>query len=140
MQSTTFRIGAVVALVAAAVVVFVVLSGDDDGEQTTSTTTPATTQAGGGNQEPGTTTTIVVKDGEPVGGVQDLTYTSGDDVQFSVKSDAAEEVHVHGYDLMQDTVPGKSITFDFPADIEGIFEVELEESHSQIAELTVEPG
>ena len=139
MQSTTFRIGALVALVAAAVVLFVVLSGDDDGEQATSTTTPATTQAGGGNQEPGTTT-IVVMDGEPVGGVQDLTYTSGDDVQFSVKSDAAEEVHVHGYDLMQDTVPGKSITFDFQADIEGIFEVELEESHTQIAELTVEPG
>jgi hypothetical protein len=139
MESRVLRLGVVVALVAAAVILFVVLSDDDGGEQAKSSTTPATTQAGGGNQEPGITT-IVVKDGEPVGGVQDLTYTSGDDVQFSVKSDAAEEVHVHGYDLMQDTVPGGSTTFDFPADIEGIFEVELEESHTQIAELTVEPG
>ncbi len=139
MQSTRFRIGAVVALVAAAVVLFVVLSGeDDDGGQASSTTT-ATTQAGGGNQKPATPT-IVVKDGEPVGGVEDLTYTSGDEVRFDVRSDAAEEVHVHGYDLMQDTVAGKSITFDFPADIEGIFDVELEETHTQIAELTVEPG
>jgi hypothetical protein len=32
------------------------------------------------------------------------------------------------------------VSFEFTADIEGIFEVELEETHTQIAELTVEPG
>ena len=122
MQSTTLRLGVVVALAAAAVVLFVVLSGDDDGG------------------EQAATTTIVVRDGEPVGGVQELEHATGDEVRFDVRSDAAEEVHVHGYDLMQDTVPGKAITFEFPADIEGIFEVELEETHTQIAELTVEPG
>jgi len=146
MQSTTFRVGAVVVLVAAAVVLFVVLSGgdDDDGEQAaTTTTTPATTE--GGPQKPPRepkpeTPTIVVEGGEPVGGVQALDYTTGDEVRFFVRSDAAEEVHVHGYDVMKDTVPAKPISFDFPADIEGIFEVELEETHTQIAELTVEPG
>ena len=121
MQSTALRLGVVVALAAVAVVLFVVLSDDDGGEQAA-------------------TTTIVVRDGEPVGGVQELEYATGDQVRFDVRSDAAEEVHVHGYDLMQDTVPGNAITFDFPADIEGIFEVELEETHIQIAELTVEPG
>jgi len=29
---------------------------------------------------------------------------------------------------------------EFPADIEGVFEVELEESATEIAELTVNPG
>jgi hypothetical protein len=139
------RVGVVAALVVAAVVLFVVLSGDDDegGDQAATTPTATTPQAGNGSAKPKPnpgTTTIVVKGGEPVGGVQELTYTAGDEVRFDVRSDAAEEVHVHGYDLMQDTVPAKSITFDFQADIEGIFEVELEETHTQIAELTVEPG
>jgi hypothetical protein len=142
MQSTTFRVGAVAALVAAAVVLFVVLSGgdDDDGEQAATTTTPATTE--GVPQKPPRepTPTIAVEGGEPVGGVRDLDYDAGDEVRFYVKSDAAEEVHVHGYDVMQDTVPGKPVSFEFTADIEGIFEVELEETHTQIAELTVEPG
>jgi hypothetical protein len=142
MQSTMLRVGVVAALVVAAVVLFVVLSGDDDdgGDQAATTTTQTTNAE---NQKPKPrpeTTTIVVKSGEPVGGVQELTYTAGDEVRFDVRSDAAGEVHVHGYDLMQDTVPGKAITFDFPAEIEGIFEVELEETHTQIAELTVEPG
>jgi hypothetical protein len=145
MQSTRFRVGAVVALVAAAVVLFVVLRGgdDDDGEQAATTTTPATTE--GVPQKPPRepqpeSPTIAVKGGEPVGGVQELDYNTGDEVRFFVRSDAAEEVHVHGYDLMQDTIPGKPVSFEFTADIEGIFEVELEETHTQIAELRVEPG
>ena len=34
---------------------------------------------------------------------------------------------------------GGTVEFDFPADIEGVFEVELESSATQIAELTVNP-
>ena len=145
MKSTRFRVGAIVALVAAAVVLFVGRSGgeDDDGEPAAATPTPATT--GGVPVKPPSepqpeSPTIAVKGGEPVGGVQDLDYNTGDEVRFFVRSDAEEEVHVHGYDLMQDTVPGKPVSFEFTADIEGIFEVELEETHTQIAELTVEPG
>jgi hypothetical protein len=145
MQSTTLRLGVVAALAGAAVVLFVVLSGGDDDGGEQAATAPAATTAEAGNGKPRPkprpeTTTIVVRGGEPVGGVQELEYTAGDEVRFDVRSDAAEEVHVHGYDLMQDTVPGKAITFEFEADIEGIFEVELEETHTQIAELTVEPG
>ena len=124
MQSTPFRVGAVVALAAAAVVLFFVLSGDDDG---------------GGGEQAGTST-IVVKGGEPVGGVQELEYTSGDQVQIKVQSDVADEVHVHGYDLMKDVAPGGPVSFDFPADIEGLFEIELEDSKTELAELSVEPG
>jgi hypothetical protein len=89
-------------------------------------------------QEPATTT-IVVKDGEPVGGVQELEYSAGEEVRFTVRSDVADEVHVHGYDVEKEIPAGGSAALSFPADIEGIFEVELHESDRQIAELRVNP-
>ena len=33
----------------------------------------------------------------------------------------------------------RPVTFDVPADIEGIFEVEIEDTATQIAEITVNP-
>ncbi|HZA90601.1 MAG TPA: hypothetical protein VE401_10235 [Solirubrobacterales bacterium] len=143
MQSRTISAVVVVALIAVAVVLFVVLR-DDDGDPDGATTTPAattTTQQQERKPEPKPqVTTIVVKGGEPVGGVQELSYTRGDEVRFDVEADVAEEVHVHGYDVIEEVAPGKVASFDFPADIEGGFEIELEGSHTQIAELTVEPG
>jgi hypothetical protein len=143
MQSRAISAVVVVALAAAAVVLFVVLSDDDgDTDQAASgTTTAATTTTQEKKEKPKPqVTTIVVKGGDPVGGVQELTYTAGDEVRFDVESDVAEEVHVHGYDLIEQVSPGKVASFDFPADIEGGFEVELEGAHVQIAELTVQPG
>jgi len=83
--------------------------------------------------------TIVVRNGEPVGGVRELEYDAGERVRFEVRSDVADEVHVHGYDLMKDVAAGGTVSFSFPADIEGIFEVELEGLTEQIAELRVNP-
>jgi hypothetical protein len=85
------------------------------------------------------TPAIVVKNGEPVGGVRELEYSAGDRVRFEVESDVADEIHVHGYDLMKDVPAGGTVTFSFPAEIEGIFEVELEDRKEQIAELRVNP-
>jgi hypothetical protein len=145
MQSRTLSAVVVVALVAAAVVLFVVLRDDDgDTDQAANTATSATTKTAEQKEkkqplpEP-KVTTIVVTGGQPAGGVQNLEYTKGDDVRFDVESDVAEEVHVHGYDVIQDVKPGKPASFDFPAEIDGIFEVELEGTHTQIAELTVNP-
>jgi len=92
---------------------------------------------GGGGGSP--TATIVVRNGEPVGGVQELEYSAGEQVGFTVHSDVADEIHVHGYDLMKNVAAGGSVSFSFPADIEGIFEVELEGRKEQIAELRVNP-
>jgi hypothetical protein len=83
--------------------------------------------------------TIEVRDGEPVGGVQTLEYSAGDEIRFRVSSDAAEEVHVHGYDIAKEVPAGGTIEFDFAADLEGIYEVELEGIAVQIAELRVNP-
>jgi hypothetical protein len=83
--------------------------------------------------------TIVVRDAKPVGGIQELTYHHGDRVRIRVKSDVADEVHVHGYDFMKDVPAGGSVSFDFSATIEGAFEMELESRKEQLAELKIEP-
>lgn len=95
--------------------------------------------SGGGESASGGVKKIVVKNGEPVGGVQQLEYSAGEQIEFTVESDVASEVHVHGYDLMKDVKAGGSVSYSFPAEIEGIFEVELEETKEQIAEIRVNP-
>ena len=87
----------------------------------------------------GSVPTIVIKNGEPVGGIKQLEYSAGEQIRFKVKSDIAEEVHFHGYEVMKDVKAGGTVSFDMPAEIEGIFEVELEGEKEQIAEITVNP-
>jgi hypothetical protein len=136
-----------VAVLVTAVVLFIVLSGGDDSSSTTSTTGATATQTSGGDNggkaskpAPPKPDVIDIKDGEPVGGVQDLSFTEGDDIQFTVKSDAAYEIHFHGYDIPMDVDAGGEVTFDVPATITGVFEVEIEDTATQIAQITVDPG
>jgi hypothetical protein len=124
-------------------VVGVAACGSDDdsssGETNTGTITTnkeATTEEA--SKKP-TVPTIVVRNGAPVGGVQELEYSAGDEIRFRVNSNQADEVHVHGYDVEEKIPAGGSGTLAFPADIEGIFEVELHGSETQIAELRVNP-
>jgi hypothetical protein len=125
MNAKTARVLAAIAVVAIAIVLLVVLKKDDS--------------AGNADTASGTVPTIVVANGKPVGGVRDLTYDEGDRIRFKVKSDVSDEVHVHGYDLMKDVEAGRTIAFDFPATIEGVFEAELEDRKQQIVELRVNP-
>jgi hypothetical protein len=119
---------------------------DDGGDSDQgSARTPASTRAGGGSGgEPAGSPIPVIRlrGGEPVGGVEELQVTSGDPVRFRVRSDTGGEVHVHGYEREKPINPGGSVSFDFPADLEGGFEVELHHGggESQIAELRVVPG
>ncbi|HEV2727692.1 MAG TPA: hypothetical protein VGV34_05315, partial [Solirubrobacterales bacterium] len=76
---------------------------------------------------------------EAVGGVQELEFSAGEDIRFRVTSDKAEEIHVHGYDISQDVPAGGTVEFDFPAELEGIYEAELEELGVQIVELRINP-
>jgi hypothetical protein len=129
MQSKRAGIAAAVLGVAALVVLFVVLSGGDDDSTSTSTATTSETPL----------PTIEIEDGEQVGGVQDLSFSSGDDIRFRVESDADWEIHFHGYDIPMEVKAGGSVEFDVPATIEGVFEVEIEQTATQIAEVTVNP-
>lgn len=150
MQSNAARVAIGAVAVVVVVVLFVVLSGnDDDSTTTTSQTAQETTTSGSGSGNSGETTggdttaeipTIVIEDGEPVDGVQELSFTQGDDIKFKVESDVADEVHFHGYDVGMDVEAGGSVTFDVPATDAGVFEVELEERVVPIAEITVNPS
>ncbi|HEY6695696.1 MAG TPA: hypothetical protein VI006_22775 [Solirubrobacteraceae bacterium] len=84
-------------------------------------------------------TTIEVKDAKPVGGVKTVTYKKGDTIDLTVKSDTADEVHFHGYDVAKDVDANGSVRFDMPATIEGEFIVELEEHKETLANVKVEP-
>jgi hypothetical protein len=131
MQSNNVRIAMAVVSVAVAVVLLFVFK-DNGGSSDSTTTTGA---APGKASIP----TIVVKNGKPVGGIRELDYAQGDQVRFKVVSDVSDEVHVHGYDIAKDVKAGGSVSFDFTADIEGVFEAELESRKEQIIELRVNP-
>lgn len=61
----------------------------------------------------------------------------GDLVELVVQTDAADSVHVHGYDLLLDLEAGSSETLRFEADIPGVFEIELEETGVLLQQLQV---
>jgi hypothetical protein len=143
---------AVLALVVAGALFLVLREGDDDssaepGATAAQTTTPTATAPGeGADEEPdkpeppeSRIPLIEVVDGEPVGGVAELTFTEGEDIRFVVESDVADHVHLHGYDVFQDVPAGGKAEFNVPATIPGVFEVELEDRVVALAEITVEP-
>jgi hypothetical protein len=95
---------------------------------------------GGSNDKAPDTTgnkVIEVKNAKPVGGVQKLVVKKNGQVTFTVKSDVADEIHVHGYNFMKDVPKDGSVSFDFPAKIDGEFDIELEKRGEQIASLQV---
>ena len=152
MNDSRRNIALLLAAAVALVVGFLVLKpGSSDTTATTATapavTTPAartpTTTAPATTAPPAPTpapvTVIRVKGGEPVGGIKELSAKKGDTVRFEVVADVSEEVHTHGYDILENVAPGKPAMFDFPAKLEGVFEIELEQSARQIGKLTVSP-
>jgi hypothetical protein len=150
-------LGAVAVLLAA---FFIARGGDDEGEPAPAQTQATTTQErdvttpdhGDQSREEESETqtqeqpateplrTVRVQGGQPVGGVKTLTYRNGDRVRLRVVADAADEVHVHGFDIEREVGPSEPARFDFEADIEGRFEVELHNTETQIAEIEVRPA
>ncbi len=154
-------------LIAAAVLLVALRPGnDDDGEPevatTVATTRPATTvgtttaTAPAATTEPPANTAptrrapppprsetvtvrISVRAGRPVGGIARPSVKRGRRVRLVVRSDVADHVHLHGYDLMRDVAPGRPGQLAFRATIPGRFEVELEDRGVPIAELEVRP-
>ena len=152
LQRLAIVIGAIVVLVVAYVVIS---SGSDDGKKDTtqpaatqSTSTQSTDTSATDTSSTETATepaappappTVRVVNAKPQGGVQKLNFNKGDQIRFRIVSDTADEIHVHGYDLMKDVPKGGSVTFSFKGSIDGRFVVELEGHGEQIAELDVAP-
>jgi hypothetical protein len=119
------RAGLLAALVAALVVAFVIAknSGSDNNKtSTTSSNAPVV---------------VNVVGGKPQGGIQKIQVKKGQPVRFTVNSDVSDEIHVHGYDFHKEVKKGGSVSFNFPAKIDGIFVIELESRGEQIASLEV---
>jgi hypothetical protein len=145
------------------VVAFVIArsSGDEDSEDSTQARTTATTPASttadtqpsdedvppaetdsAQTEEPAEpqVPTIRVRDGKPVGGVEELRFQKDEQIAFDVRSNQTTEIHVHGYDITK-VVPGGGVArFRFKATIEGIVEVEDHGTGELIAELEVRPS
>jgi ABC-type glycerol-3-phosphate transport system substrate-binding protein len=114
--------------------------------ETTQATMPATTTTETMTAETTTTSapeprtiTVVVEAGRPKGGIQRPTVDKGDKVVLVVRTDSGEAVHLHGYNIEKDVVPGKAVRMPFTANIAGRFEVELHPTDALLAVIEVKP-
>lgn len=146
------------ALVVAVVAFVIAQPGEDDGgeqgnagETTTTETTPAdrsptaTTRSAPKPPPDGPDATVITLRDYGVAAVEDIEVEKGDTVRMVFRSNVPDEVHVHGYDISRAAAPGKPARFEFPATIEGIFEIESHEAEhagkdALIARLVVEPS
>ena len=133
------RLALIGLVVVVAVVGFVIAKSGSDNKKTTATTSTTNGVTIKGTTPQNVPVQLVVKNGKPVGGVKKIKVSKGDPVRFTVTSDVSDEIHVHGYDFMKDVKKGGSVSFDFPAKIDGVFVIELESRGEQIASLEVEP-
>ena len=143
------RLGLIALAVAVAAVAFVVARPADEDE---GTSTPAADREPSGTAEEPTATTdarpetrVRLRAHKPLGGVQRIEAKKGELVRIAVESDAADEIHLHGYDITREAGPAQPARFSFRADVEGIFELESHEAEHGggeplIARLVVEPS
>jgi ABC-type glycerol-3-phosphate transport system substrate-binding protein len=142
------RIATLIAALAVGAVGLAGCGGDDnasDAVTTTETATTATTTETGSETTPTTPAaqakviTIRVVGGQPQGGIQRPTIDQGDKVVLVVRTDSGDAVHLHGYNIEQEIVPGKPLRLPFTANIAGRFEVELHPTDTLLAVLEVKP-
>jgi hypothetical protein len=83
---------------------------------------------------------VRIASGQPATGKpRTLKFRNGDTVRLTFRSDAASEVHIHGYDKTVEVPAGGSAKTRFKANAEGIFEVEDHHSGALLARLEVRP-
>jgi hypothetical protein len=97
---------------------------------TTTAPPPPTTEAGP------LRIVVDVEDGV-VTGEERVVVDRGTEIELTVTSNRADEVHVHGYDYKADVDAATPAVIVFVADLPGIYEIELEDSHLVLLELEV---
>jgi hypothetical protein len=63
----------------------------------------------------------------------------GDAVVVEITSDTRDELHLHGYDLRAQIMPGEPTRLSFRATRTGRFGLELHVAHSELGALEVYP-
>jgi hypothetical protein len=82
---------------------------------------------------------IVVQHGKRISGPAVLKVQQGDDVVLQVTTDTADELHLHGYNLLVKLVPNRAGTLHFTAKLTGRFTYELHKSDLELGALEVYP-
>jgi hypothetical protein len=78
-----------------------------------------------------------VRKNKAVGGFKRLSYKRDQQVRVKVSSDVDDLVRIDGYNYTENVSPGGSARFDFPARVNGVFEVGLEKRGIVLAYLIV---
>jgi len=82
---------------------------------------------------------LTVAGGKLVSGPAVIQVTQGTQVTLRIRSDRADELHLHGYDLHARIDPGAPAELTFTTDKTGRFEFELHHSHVVLGALEVRP-
>jgi hypothetical protein len=93
-----------------------------------------------GNQTaaaPAVDAAVTVAGGAVTGVGPRLDVPLGATLRLTVRSDAADELHVHGYDRSLDLAPGAPALLELTADVPGVFEVELHDAGTVVTSLRV---
>jgi len=147
------KLAVMLAAIAASAFALAGCGGDDSTEAVTTTETVATAPTETATTTDTTTTTtttttpaaqakvitVRVVGGQPQGGIQRPTVDQGDKVVLVVRTDSGEAVHLHGYNIEKEVVPGKPVRVPFTANIAGRFEVELHPTDTLLAVIEVKP-
>ena len=108
------------------------------GSAAPSSTSSSSSSPAASPTEDGQRIEVEVADGQVTGDTGRVPVAAGEQVTLSITSDVADEVHVHGYDLDAELVPGTPAELTFDATIPGVFEVELHESGTVLLTLQVQ--
>jgi len=148
------RVALMLAAVTAGAIALAGCGGDSTNDAVTTTETTATAPTTTTTTADTTTTTettqttpaseakvimVNVVKGVPKGGIQRPTVHKGDKVVLVVRTDSGEAVHLHGYNIEKDVVPGQAVRMPFTANIAGRFEVELHPTDALLAVIEVKP-
>lgn len=74
-----------------------------------------------------------------VRGPAQLVVSEGERVTLRVRSDSADELHLHGYDISVPLPAGEEVVLKFVASKAGRFELELHGAHLELGALEVQP-
>ena len=69
----------------------------------------------------------------------EISVQEGDFVTLRLSSESPVEIHLHGYDLEGDVLPGEETDLSFEAEDTGRFEIEDHETEAQLGTLLVQP-
>lgn len=145
------RVALMLAAVTAGAIALAGCGGDSTNDAVTTTETTATAPTTTADATTTTETTqtppaseakvimVNVVKGVPKGGIQRPTVHKGDKVVLVVRTDSGEAVHLHGYNIEKDVVPGQAVRMPFTANIAGRFEVELHPTDALLAVVEVKP-